>query len=160
VEKLNSIGGRNAIGRVDIVENRLVGMKSRGVYETPGGTILYEAHKALEALTLDRDTLHHKQAEALRFAELVYYGKWFTPLREAIQTFVESTQKNVSGKVRVKLYKGNCTAVGAMSPYSLYREDIATFSRDEVYNQSDAKGFINLFGLPETVSAKFRKLGE
>ena len=158
VEKLNEIASSNGVGRADIVENRLVGMKSRGVYETPGGTLLYEAHGALETLTLDRETLHYKQTAALRYAELVYYGKWYSPLREALDSFVESTQKHVTGAVRVKLYKGNCAAVGVKSPYSLYREDIATFSEDEVYNQSDAEGFINLFGLPETVSAKFRKL--
>jgi len=160
LEKLNEIAARNGVGRVDIVENRLVGMKSRGVYETPGGTILYEAHRALETLALDRDTLHYKEGIALRYAELVYYGKWYNPLREALGAFVKSTQKQVTGVVRVKLYKGNCGAVGVKSPYSLYRKDIATFSEDEVYNQSDAEGFINLFGLPETVSAKFRKPGE
>jgi len=158
VSTLNEIAARNGVGRVDIVENRLVGMKSRGVYETPGGTVLYEAHDALETLTLDRDTLHFKQELALRYAELVYYGKWFSTLRESIDAFVSTTQKNVTGTVRVKLYKGNCAAVGIRSPYSLYREDIATFSMDEVYDQSDAEGFINLFGLPETVSAKFRTL--
>jgi len=160
VEALNEIAARNGVGRTDLVENRLVGMKSRGVYETPGGTILYEAHRGLESLTLERDTLHYKQAVALRYAELVYYGKWYNQLREALDAFVESTQAHVTGTVRVKLYKGNCTAVGIKSPYSLYREDIATFSRDEVYNQSDAEGFINLFGLPETIGSKFRKLGE
>ena len=160
IEKLNVIAARNGVGRVDIVENRLVGMKSRGVYETPGGTVLYEAHGALEMLTLDRDTLHYKQGAALRYAELVYFGKWFNPLREALDAFVASTQRRVTGTVRVKLYKGNCTAVGIKSPYSLYREDIATFSRDAVYNQADARGFINLFGLPETVSARFRNWGD
>ena len=157
IEKLNAAGARNGVGRVTIVENRLVGMKSRGVYETPGGTVLYEAHGALEALTLDRDTLHYKQLVGLRYAELVYYGKWYTQLREAFDAFVASTQQRVTGAVRVKLYKGNCTAVGAKSPFSLYREDIATFSKDDVYNQSDAEGFINLFGLPETVSSRFRR---
>ncbi|MDP2982396.1 MAG: argininosuccinate synthase [Candidatus Latescibacter sp.] len=160
IEKLNTVAARNGVGRADIVENRLVGMKSRGVYETPGGTVLYEAHGALEMLTLDRDTLHYKQGAALRYAELVYFGKWFNPLREALDAFVASTQRRVTGTVRVKLYKGNCTAVGVKSPYSLYREDIATFSRDAVYNQADARGFINLFGLPETVSARFRNLGD
>jgi argininosuccinate synthase len=160
IEKLNAVAARNGVGRTDIVENRLVGMKSRGVYETPGGTVLYEAHGALEMLTLDRDTLHYKQGAALRYAELVYFGKWFNPLREAMDAFVASTQRRVTGTVRVKLYKGSCTAVGIKSPYSLYREDIATFSRDAVYNQADARGFINLFGLPETVSAQFRKLGD
>lgn len=157
VEHLNRIASRNGVGRVSIVENRLVGMKSRGVYETPGGTVLYEAHGALEMLTLDRDMLHYKQEAALRYAELVYYGKWYSPLKEALDSFFMSTQKHVTGTVRIKLYKGNCEAVGIKSPYSLYREDIATFSQDTVYNQSDARGFINLFGLPETVSAKFRK---
>ncbi|MFC1538281.1 argininosuccinate synthase [Candidatus Latescibacterota bacterium] len=160
VETLNEIAARNGVGRTDIVENRLVGMKSRGVYETPGGTILYEAHRALESLTLDRDTKHFKQGVSLRYSELVYYGKWFNPLREALDAFVNSTQKHVTGTVRIKLYKGNCTAAGIKSPYSLYREDIATFSEDKVYNQSDAEGFINLFGLPETISAKFRNSGE
>lgn len=158
IEKLNAIAARNGVGRSDIVENRLVGMKSRGVYETPGGTVLYEAHGAIEMLTLDRDTLHSKQEIAIRYAELVYYGKWYTPLREALDAFVASTQRTATGEVRVKLYKGNCRAVGVRSPYSLYREDFATFSRDEVYNQADAAGFINLFGLPETVSARFRTL--
>jgi len=160
IEKLNEIAARNGVGRSDLVENRLVGMKSRGVYETPGGTILYEAHRALESLTLDRDTLHYKKIVALRYAELVYFGKWYNPLREAFDAFVGSTQQNVTGTVRIKLYKGNCTAVNIKSPYSLYREDIATFSRDEVYNQSDAEGFINLFGLSEMISSKFRKTGE
>jgi len=160
IEKLNVIAARNGVGRADIVENRLVGMKSRGVYETPGGTVLYEAHSALEMLTLDRATLHAKQEFSVRYAELVYNGKWYSPLREALDAFVASTQRTVTGEVRVKLYKGNCRAVGVKSPFSLYREDFATFSRDEVYNQADAKGFINLFGLPETVSARFRTLGD
>ena len=155
---LNGIAARNGVGRTDIVENRLVGMKSRGVYETPGGTVLYEAHEAIEMLALDRDTLHYKQMIALKYAELVYNGKWYSTLRESLDSFVAKTQERVTGTVRVKLYKGNCTSVGIKSPYSLYREDIATFSEDEVYNQQDAEGFINLFGLPETVSAKFRKL--
>ncbi len=158
IEFLNEVASRNGVGRADIVENRLVGMKSRGVYETPGGTILYEAHEALEMLTLDRDTLHYKQGIALKYAELVYNGKWYSTLRESLDAFVATTQEKVTGTVRVKLYKGNCTSVGVKSPYSLYDEDIATFAEDEVYNQSDAKGFINLFGLPETVSAKFRTL--
>ncbi|HUT63890.1 MAG TPA: argininosuccinate synthase [Anaerolineae bacterium] len=160
IEKLNEIGSRNGVGRVNLVENRLVGMKSRGVYETPGGTVLCEAHNALETLTLDRDTLHLKQILAIRYAELVYYGKWYSPLREALHAFVEHTQEYVSGDVRIKLYKGNCSAVGIKSPYSLYRKDIATFSMDEVYNQSDAEGFINLFGLPETVRAQLRNSGD
>jgi len=155
LERLNEIAARHGVGRSDITENRLVGMKSRGVYETPGGTILYEAHDALEMLTLDRDTLHYKEQVALRFAKLVYYGKWFCMLREALGSFVESTQRRVTGTARIKLYKGSCTSVGVQSPYSLYREDFATFSRDEIYNQHDAEGFINLFGLPEVVSSPF-----
>ena len=151
--RLNKLGGEHGVGRLDMVENRLVGMKSHGVYETPGGTILYTAHRALETLCLDRDTLHYKHLVAERYAELVYYGKWFTPLREALSAFVDRTQQTVTGTVRLKLYKGNCTSVGTKSPYSLYREDFATFEKDEVYNQSDAKGFINLFGLPLTVRA-------
>ena len=151
--RLNEIGGAHGVGRLDLVENRLVGMKSRGIYETPGGTILYTAHQALETICLDRDTLHYKLLAAERFAELVYYGKWFTPLREALWAFFAKTQQNVTGTVRCKLYKGRCTKVGCKSPYSLYREDFATFGRDEVYKQSDAKGFINLFGLPLTVRA-------
>jgi len=157
VTELNGIASRNGVGRTDIVENRLVGMKSRGVYETPGGTILYEAHDALEMLALDRDTLHYKEMVALRYAELVYFGKWYCTLREALDAFVGTTQERVTGTVQIKLFKGSCTAVGIKSPNSLYREDIATFSEDEVYDQHDAEGFINLFGLPETVAAKFRK---
>ncbi|MGE5496192.1 MAG: argininosuccinate synthase [Burkholderiales bacterium] len=153
IEKLNEIGAANGVGISDMVENRLVGMKSRGVYETPGGTILYEAHRALESITLDRDTLHYKQGVALKFAEMVYYGQWFTPLREALSAFVDSTQQNVAGTVRIKLYKGNCVAAGIKSPYSLYSEELATFGKDEVYNQQDAEGFINLFGLPLKVKA-------
>ncbi|MDR3216043.1 MAG: argininosuccinate synthase [Clostridiaceae bacterium] len=153
VAALNEIGGRNGIGIIDIVENRLVGMKSRGVYETPGGTILYHAHDVLETLTLDRDTSHYKQIVAQQYAELVYYGKWFTPLREALQAFVDKTQETVTGEVRLKLYKGNIINAGVTSPYSLYDEAIATFAKDEVYNQSDSEGFINLFGLPMKVRA-------
>ena len=153
LETLNRIGGANGVGIVDIVENRLVGMKSRGVYETPGGTILYAAHRELELLCLDRDTLHYKDIVAQRFAELVYYGQWYTPLREALSAFVDSTQKTVTGAVRLKLYKGNCMPAGVQSPYSLYSEELSTFGRDEVYNQKDAEGFINLFGLPITVRA-------
>jgi len=155
--KLNALGGANGVGIVDMVENRLVGMKSRGVYETPGGTILYTAHEALEMLTLDRITLHYKQQVALRYAELVYDGVWYSPLREALDAFVNVTQKNVTGTVRMKLYKGNCTAVGIKSPYSLYNEEFATFGADEVYNQKDAEGFINLFGLPLKVRALMEK---
>ncbi len=153
VEKLNAIGAEHGIGRVDLVENRLVGMKSRGIYETPGGTILSIGHKELESLCLDRDTLHYKDLVAQRYAELVYYGKWFTPLREALDAFVQKTQETVTGEVRLKLYKGNCTVAGRRSPYSLYREDFATFGQEDVYDQTDAVGFINLFGLPMKVRA-------
>jgi len=153
IEKLNKIGGENGIGIADIVENRLVGMKSRGVYETPGGTILYKAHRILESLTLDRDTQHYKELIAHKFAELVYYGQWFTPLREALSAFVDKTQETVTGDVKLKLYKGNIINAGVTSPYSLYSEEIATFNKDEVYNQHDAEGFINLFGLPIKVRA-------
>ena len=153
LSQLNKLGGENGIGIADIVENRLVGMKSRGVYETPGGTILYHAHNKLEEICLDKDTYHYKQGIGDKFAELVYDGKWFTPLREALSAFVDSTQQNVTGDVKLKLYKGNIIDAGVTSPYSLYDEDIATFSEDEVYNQSDANGFINLFGLPLKVQA-------
>jgi argininosuccinate synthase len=157
VEKLNKLGGENGIGLLDIVENRLVGMKSRGVYETPGGTILYRAHKVLETLTLDRETTHYKELIAAKYAEIVYYGQWFTPLREALDAFVDETQKNVTGTVKLKLYKGNLINAGVTSPYSLYDEEIATFDEDEVYNQYDAEGFINLFGLPLKVKAMVDK---
>ena len=157
IEKLNKLGGENGIGLVDIVENRLVGMKSRGVYETPGGTILYRAHKVLETLTLDRETTHYKELIAAKYAEIVYYGQWFTPLREALDAFVEETQKTVTGSVKLKLYKGNLINAGVTSPYSLYDEEIATFDEDEVYNQYDAEGFINLFGLPLKVKAMVDK---
>ncbi len=153
VEYLNKVGAENGVGISDMVENRLVGMKSRGVYETPAGTILYAAHRNLEELCLDRITYHYKEVVALRYAELVYDGVWFSPLREAFDAFVESTQQNVTGKVRMKLYKGSVTGAGTQSPYSLYSEDFATFGVDEVYNQKDAAGFINLFGLPLTVRA-------
>lgn len=151
---LNRLGGANGVGITDMVENRLVGMKSRGVYETPGGTILYAAHRELELLCLDRDTLHYKDLVSHRFAELVYYGQWYTPLREALSAFVDSTQKTVTGTVRMKLYKGSCMPAGAQSPYSLYSEELSTFGKDEVYNQRDAEGFINLFGLPIKVRAQ------
>ena len=154
---LNKVGGENGIGTVDIVENRLVGMKSRGVYETPGGTILYEAHEKLESITLDRDTAHYKALVAQRFAELVYYGQWFTPLREALSAFVDATQRYVTGKVKLKLYKGNIIPAGVESPYSLFDEELCTFEADEVYNQKDAEGFINLFGLPLKVYATMKK---
>jgi argininosuccinate synthase len=153
VTKLNEIGGRHGIGRCDLVENRLVGMKSRGVYETPGGTILYIAHRELESVCLDRETLHYKELIAQRYAELVYYGQWFTPLREALDAFVAKTQETVTGTVRLKLYKGNCIVVSRKSPYSLYREDYASFGQMDVYDQQDAEGFINLFGLPLKVKA-------
>ncbi|MBO8141678.1 MAG: argininosuccinate synthase [Firmicutes bacterium] len=154
LDRLNRIAGRHGIGRVDIVENRLVGMKSRGVYETPGGTLLYAAHRELEELTLDRETLHYKQQfVAPRYAELVYYGLWYTPLREALDGFVAATQRWVTGDVRLKLYKGNVIVAGRRAPYSLYQHDLATFEADEVYNQRDAEGFINLFGLPVKVQA-------
>ncbi len=154
VKKLNKLGGENGIGIVDMVENRLVGMKARGVYETPGGTILYAAHAKLEEICLDRDTLHYKQNVGNRFAELVYFGQWFTPLREALSAFVDKTQETVTGDVKLKLYKGNIIDAGVTSPYSLYDEDIATFDEDEVYDQNDSAGFINLFGLPIKVQAK------
>ncbi len=154
IEKLNKLGGDNGVGIVDIVENRLVGMKSRGVYETPGGTILYHAHNKLEEICLDKDTYHYKQQVAITFGELVYDGKWFTPLREALSAFVDSTQEFVSGDVKLKLYKGNIMDAGVTSPYSLYDEEVATFDEDEVYNQADAAGFINLFGLSIQVRAK------
>lgn len=157
LEVLNKLGGENGIGIVDMVENRLVGMKSRGVYETPGGAILYAAHRELELLCLDRDTLHYKDIVAQRFAELVYFGQWYTPLREALSAFVDSTQKTVTGTVRMKLYKGNCMPAGSKSEYSLYSEELSTFGKDEVYNQKDAEGFINLFGLPIKVGAMLRK---
>ena len=150
---LNKLGGANGIGIVDLVENRLVGMKSRGVYETPGGTILYKAHEFLETLCLDRDTQHFKAQTAIRFAELVYFGQWYTPLREALSAFVDSTQERVTGHVKLKLYKGNIVNAGMWSEYSLYDEEIATFDEDEVYDQKDSAGFINLFGLPIKVRA-------
>ena len=155
--RLNKIGGENGVGIIDIVENRLVGMKSRGVYETPGGTILYRAHELLEMLCLDKDTQHYKQQPAMRFAELVYDGQWFTPLREALSAFVDKTQETVTGDVRLKIYKGNIINAGMKSPYSLYSEEIATFGEEDVYNQHDAEGFINLFGLPIKVRALLAK---
>lgn len=151
--ELNRIGGENAIGTIDIVENRLVGMKSRGVYETPGGTILYKAHANLEKLILDRDTMAYKNIVGQKYAQLVYDGLWFTPLREAIDAFVNSTQEPISGTVKMKLYKGNCLPVASKSENSLYSEDFATFSKDEVYNQKDAEGFINLFSLAMKIRA-------
>ena len=153
VRKLNELGGANGIGIADIVENRLVGMKSRGVYETPGGTILYHAHQKLEEICLDKETFHYKQGVGIKYAELVYNGQWYTPLREAIDAFVDSTQETVTGDVRLKLYKGNIIDAGVRSPYSLYDEEVATFDADEVYDQKDSAGFINLFGLPIKVKA-------
>ena len=151
---LNKVGGENGIGLLDIVENRLVGIKCRGVYETPGGAILYFAHEYLETLCLDKYTAHKKQELAITFAELVYNGQWYTPLREALSAFVDKTQERVTGKVKIKLYKGNMIKAGAWSEYSLYNEEIATFGEDNVYNQADAAGFINLFGLPIKVQAQ------
>ena len=154
VEKLNELGGANGIGLLDIVENRLVGMKCRGVYETPGGTILYRAHQVLETLCLDRETQHYKELISKKYADLVYFGQWFTPLREALAAFVDKTQETVTGDVKLKLYKGNIINAGVTSPYSLYDPEVATFDEDDVYDQKDADGFINLFGLPITVQAR------
>ena len=157
VETLNEIGIRNGVGITDMVEDRLVGMKSRGVYENPAGAIIYYAHNELENLCLDRATQSFKQMVGIRFAELVYDGMWFSPLREALSAFVDETQKTVTGLVRLKLYKGNIISAGAKSPYSLYSQEYVTFGEDEVYNQADATGFINLFGLPLTVRALMKK---
>ena len=153
VKKLNKLGGDNGIGLADIVENRLVGMKSRGVYETPGGTILYHAHEVLETICLDKETQHYKQQVALKFADIVYNGQWFTPLREALSAFVDATQETVTGDVKLKLYKGNIINAGVTSPYTLYSEEFASFGEDDVYDQNDSAGFINLFGLPIKVKA-------
>ena len=153
VETLNEIGARNGIGIVDICENRLVGMKSRGVYENPGGSILYYAHRELEYLCLDRATYHYKEQIAIRYGELVYDGMWFCQLREALAAFVDSTQQTVTGTVKLKLYKGNIISAGSKSPHSLYSQEFVTFEHDDVYNQADATGFINLFGLPLKVRA-------
>lgn len=157
LEALNKIAGENAIGRVDIVENRLVGMKSRGVYETPGGTLLYFAHRELEELTVDRETIRYKEAVAIKYGELIYYGLWYTPLRKALDAFIDSTQENVTGDIKLKLYKGNISVVSRRSPYSLYHPELATFEEDELYNQADAGGFINLFGLPLQVEGLLRE---
>ena len=157
LKKANEIAGANGVGIDDIVENRLVGMKSRGVYETPGGTLLYKAHRELEYLCLDKQTLHYKIDLANKFADLVYDGLWYTPLREAMSAFVDSTQQTVTGKVKMKLYKGNCMSAGTTSKYSLYDPDIATFEEDDVYDQKDSAGFINLFGLPLKVRAQMLK---
>jgi argininosuccinate synthase len=157
IETLNKIGGKHGVGQVDLVENRLVGMKSRGVYETPGGAILVTAHSALESLTLERETMHYKQQVALKYAELVYYGLWFSPLREALDAFVDATQRNVTGEVKLKLFKGRCTLAGAKSPKSLYRTDLASFVMGAEYDPTDAKGFIRLFGLPMKVAAAIER---
>lgn len=153
IKTLNKIGGANGIGLFDVVENRLVGMKSRGVYETPGGTILYHAHEVLETICLDKETQHYKYGLALKYADLVYNGQWYTPLREAMDAFVDKTQETVTGEVKLKLYKGNIINAGVTSPYTLYSEDFASFNEDDVYDQYDSKGFINLFGLPIKVKA-------
>lgn len=153
VETLNKIGGENGVGLVDMVENRLVGMKSRGVYETPGGTILYAAHEMLESICLDKATQHYKQLIGIKYGEMVYDGQWFTPLREALDAFVAKTQETVTGDVKLRIYKGNVMNAGITSPHSLYSEDIATFGEDDCYNQMDSQGFINLFGLPIKVKA-------
>ena len=153
IRKLNKLGGENGIGLFDVVENRLVGMKSRGVYETPGGTILYHAHEVLETICLDKETQHYKYGLAQKYADIVYNGQWYTPLREAMDAFVDKTQETVTGDVKLKLYKGNIINAGVTSPYTLYSEDFASFGEDDVYDQTDAKGFINLFGLPIKVKA-------
>ncbi len=160
IEKLNEIGGANGVGLIDIVENRVVGMKSRGVYETPGGTILYFAHNELEYLCLDKQTIAYKNQVAIKFAELVYSGEWYTPLREALTAFVTDSQKTVTGQVKLKLYKGNIIPAGATSPYSLYNEDIASFTTGDLYDHHDAEGFINLFGLPLKVRAMMKQLND
>lgn len=157
VYKLNAIGGKHGVGFVDMVENRLVGIKSRGTYETPGGTILYAAHRELEEITLDRDTFHYKQMIAMKFGEMVYNGMWFAPLREALSVFIEKTQETVTGTVKLKLYKGNIRVVGKTSPYSMYSEAMATFEAEEVYNQKDAEGFINLYGLQLKIYNQIQK---
>jgi argininosuccinate synthase len=157
IEALNKLGGKHGIGQVDLVENRLVGIKSRGVYETPGGTILVTAHNALESLTLDRETMHYKQQLALKYAELVYYGLWFCQLREALDAFVDVTQRNVTGEVKIKLFKGRCTPAGIKSPNSLYKTDLASFKMGAEYDPTDATGFIRLFGLPVKVAAVVKK---
>ena len=157
LEKLNALGAKHGIGILDIVENRLVGMKSRGVYETPGGTILHVAHQGLESLTLDRSTMEFKAHAAVKYAQLVYDGLWHTPLKEALDAFIDKTQETCSGEVRLKLYKGSVTTAGMTSPYSLYNEEFVTFGEDEVYNQADAEGFINLFGLPLKVNALMKR---
>ena len=156
VETLNRVAGAHGVGRLDLVENRLVGIKSRGVYETPAGTVLHIAHRELERLVLDRDTLHFKQAVSVRYAQLVYDGLWFSTLREALAGFVDETEKEVTGEVRIRLYKGSAEAVGRRSSRSLYRQDLATFGEGMAYDHKDAEGFIRLFGLPERVRALTR----
>lgn len=164
VEELNSIAGRHGVGRVDLVENRLLGMKSRGIYETPGGTLLAFAHRELEHFTLDRETYHYKEIIALKYAEMIYYGLWFTPLREALDGFIKVTQETVSGIINLHLYKGNITVVGRESEHTLYHPEMVTFEADELFNQYDAQGFINLYGLPLTIKGmldiKKKKAGE
>jgi argininosuccinate synthase len=157
IEVLNKIGGKHSIGQADVVENRLIGIKSRGVYETPGGTILVEAHKALESLTLDREMLHYKQQVALKYAEMVYYGLWFCQLRHALDAFVNITQQNVTGTIKMKLYKGRCTPAGIKSPKSLYSTALASFKMGAEYNPTDATGFIRLFGLQMKVAGAVNK---
>lgn len=153
ISELNQIGGAHGVGIIDIVENRLVGMKSRGVYETPGGTLIYQAHKSIEKLVLDRQTMGFKKLMSQKYAEMVYDGQWFSPLKKALDAFIEATQENVTGEVKLKLYKGSCQAIATKSPYSLYNEQFVTFGEDEVYNQKDAEGFINLFTLPLKIKA-------
>ncbi|MBU0573061.1 MAG: argininosuccinate synthase [Candidatus Margulisiibacteriota bacterium] len=157
VRELNKIGGKHGIGRTDIVENRLVGIKSRGVYETPGGTLIYAAHRALESITLDKETLQYKLLVAEKYAQLIYNGQWFTDIRRALDAFIDKTQENVTGTARLKLYKGNCTVVGRKSPCSLYHPELATFEKESIYDQKDAEGFIKLFGLPMKVEALLRE---
>jgi len=157
IEQLNRLGGKHGIGQVDLVENRLVGIKSRGVYETPGGTILTTAHSALESLTLDRETMHYKQQVSLKYADLVYYGLWFSQLRQALDAFIDVTQRNVTGEVKMKLFKGRCSPAGIKSPKSLYRTDLASFKMGAEYEPTDANGFIRLFGLPMKVAAAIEK---
>ncbi len=160
IETLNILGGKHGVGQVDLVENRLVGMKSRGVYETPGGTILYEAHRAMETITIDRDTAHYKEVMACKYAELIYNGLWFSPLREAMAAFFGKTQEYVTGSVRVKLYKGNCRAVGVKSPHSLFSEKLASFEMGMEFRPEDSDGFIRLFALPVKVASVVRKTGK
>jgi argininosuccinate synthase len=157
LKKLNTLAGKHGVGRVDLVENRFVGMKARGVYETPGGTVLQVAHRAMESITLDRELLHLRDSLIPKYAELIYYGFWFSPEREAMQSLIDDAQKGVTGTVRLKLYKGNCTVVGRKSPKSLYRPDLATFEAEEVYNQKDAEGFIKLNALRLKTIAKLKR---